>query len=172
MGWTDRDDRQSKCEGPLGAVDDNERVARLVGTQVPNVGYNPFMRREFVPGPNGFDDTCGNSDGASVDRLLNLSEADVRARSAAKADSVNGRRIAQGKTANMTPDGALVAEVEALRALRVADYPEQVVFVYDDPMDTNPQHAVIRVKPDLPATQLAGLIDDIRIAFSGKITQV
>lgn len=68
-------------------------------------------------------------------------------------------------------NGARVAEVDRLRAIRVTGEPDaQVVFAYDDPIDEiNDQHAVLRVREDVERSNWNDIRDKIKKEFSRMV---
>lgn len=162
------------CPDGLGAVRDEERVARLFVPQVPDQGYQPFIRKDLLP-PKGraASDVCGASDGASVDRRSTLSDDELRTRSARFATECNAERARRGKPPNRFAGGALVASVDRLRAIRrPVGKPEQIVLVYDDAMPENAEHAVVRLSEAVPEEEVAGLVDDLRACFDEVVGSV
>lgn len=62
--------------------------------------------------------------------------------------------------------GAVVATTATLRGIEVDGRPgEQVVFVYDDPSDANPLHAVVRGSLSLDRPEQTFVRDRVREAF-------
>lgn len=171
MNWTARCESDPYCEGALGRVSSDEKVARIVIRQEPDQGYNPFQRSELLPPKKREpDNTCGQQDGLSVDRSSNLSRDQLYARSVARAFAKNEIRKANGKPANQSPEGAVVAEVERLRQIsRPSMEGKQVIFIYDDALPDNQQHAVIRVSASVPDEEVALILDDIRRAFDQRV---
>lgn len=163
MSWTGRSDAEPCCEGARGAVAADERVARITIRPARPQGYQPFSRRDLFPPADGqFSNDCGMADGLSVDRANGLSEAEIVARSAARAATANARREAEGKPPSQSQDGAIIAHAGHLRALRRDQRPDQqMVFVYDDPTPTNDRHAVIRCSVEVP--------DEVRASFLARM---
>jgi hypothetical protein len=96
----------------------------------------PIARKELFPDNEmAISNVCGDSDGLSVVRNIDLADGEILKRSA----------IQSAVRQNRTPRGASVASVFALRNIRTVDNPDkQVVFVYDDPKTDDPYHAVVR----------------------------
>jgi hypothetical protein len=169
--WTTRSESEAFCEGPLARVDSTEAVARLIVRQEPNEGYNPFQRSDLLPPKKrDIENTCGEQDGLSVDRCRGLSADELIARSALRAEVSNARRVERGKAPNQFPAGASVAEVSDLRAIGSPGLPgRQVVFVYDDAMEDNAEHAVIRLSEHVPEEEVALVLLDLKNAFKERI---
>lgn len=162
MDWSARPDDVPCCPGPDGAVAMQERLARLLHTRNIEPDFDPLRRSEFFPKTGKpFSNTCGYADGCSVVRCNGLTENDVRQRCQAQADKQPGR----------VQEGALVATAHDLRSIRLEDRPdEQVVFIYDDPTDSEPKHAIIRGKETLSRPDQDFLREQIRKAFSERIS--
>lgn len=172
MSWTGRSDAEPCCEGTRGAVAADERLARITIRPARPQGYQPFNRRDLFPPATGqFSNDCGVADGLSVDRSNGLSEAEIVARSAARAATANARREAEGKPPSQSKDGAIIARAGRLRALRCDQRPdEQMVFVYDDPTPTNDRHAVIRCSVDIPDEERASFLARLQNLFDTIIS--
>jgi len=169
MPWTSRNEAAPCCAGEFGAVSSDEHVVRLRLKQYPQKGYSPFQRTDFFRTSPPFND-CGQQEGCSVDRLLDLSDPQVRARSEAKAALSNQRSIDAGREPLMSGDGGLVACVADLRLVRREGAPaEQIIFVYDDARDDNPQHAVIRAADSVPDEERRSIIRKVELKFTGSV---
>lgn len=133
--WAERPDGISCCGGDHGAVASDEVVARLLHSRIIEPDSDPVPRRELFPPPKGFTNKCGDADGMSVTRRDTLSDDDLRARATVQAERKEGR----------TQQGALLATVAMIRAIRLdGEGDRQVAFVYDDPTEHEPLHAVVR----------------------------
>jgi hypothetical protein len=107
-----------------------------------------------------FTNECGVADGCSVDRANELTDAALKERAAIRA----------GEGADRRPQGAIVASVDALRAITSPlDGTTPVVRIYDDPMEENPQHAIIRVHEGLPRPAFDAVRVKIIEAFSRRV---
>ncbi|HEX8127224.1 MAG TPA: hypothetical protein VF548_16735 [Allosphingosinicella sp.] len=170
MSWTDQPESERRCHDSPGAVSSTETVARITVRPLEPDGYVPFLRKDFFPPGKDFDNECGDSDGCSVERLGKLSAADIVAKSQARADQANARRTSKGKPANRAADGARTALVGTLRSIRLEDRPEeQILFVYDDGGEKNPDHAILRASPALTPEEGAALLLKVNNSFKGHI---
>lgn len=161
MSWTGRPDCEPCCPGPLGATADGETVARYVNSNTVEPDKAAFQRAELT-GENydPISNDCGSSHGCSVDRIDGLNEEAIKSRSELQAVG-RGNRVAEG---------ARLAIVEDLRAIRHHDYPDdQVVYIYDDPKPDNDRHAVVRVSDKLHRGELKELQRDLVAAFSKRV---
>lgn len=170
MPWTDLIDIAPRCGCgvPYSACTSAEPVARITITQMPDIGYTPFQRKDFLP-PKEYavSNVCGDSDGVSVIRCQDLSAAAVRLKSQNRATEANRRRRLANKAPNQAPKGALIAQVEDLRSIRTAGHPHtQAVFVYDDPTLLEPEHAVIRMSVNVAEDEVGVVLAAVRAAFS------
>ena len=172
VSWTSRADGACYCDGPLGAVLNGEQVARILILQDPPQGYNPFSRKEFFPPTDRLaSNVCGDADGCSVDRCSDLTKEELIERSARRAATANARAAARQKTSiTRLPGGAVIATVGVLREVRAASQPnQQAIFVYDDPLADNGEHAVIRASVEVPEEEVALLLLDVRRTFSDRV---
>ena len=172
MSWSGRSEAEPCCAGPLGAVSSNEEVARITIRPIGPPGYRAFTRSQFFPPANGvFNNECGQSSGCSVDRSNGLSDDDLRALSAARAEQRNLKRAEEGKPPSQAPEGAMVALVGSLRAIRMEERPnDQAVLIYDDPVPENDRHAVIRGREDIPEEERAAFLSKVEATFVRVIT--
>lgn len=135
MDWTSWPEDEPRCPGEHGAVCFQEQIARLLHS---GLGANPgpFRRSDLFAGADKkVSNECGNSHGLSVVRNATLDDSELRRRSQQQAAA----------RPNRTALGALVAEVAALRKIKLPGRPaEQVVFVYDDPLPSDSLHAIVR----------------------------
>jgi hypothetical protein len=163
MNWTDRPDGEACCPGLLGAVTEQESVARLLITRdPPPQGYEPIRRSELFPSPEGFSNECGDADGLSVDRCNGLSDDDLRTRSEAHACQQTGRR----------GNGAIIAGVADLRATILEGVnSDQAVFVYDDARSNNQEHSVVRCV-EVSRPRQTSLRDHVASRFSRTVNAV
>lgn len=160
MSWTDRADDVSCCNGPLGAVGPKEHVARLLITGTLEPMQAAFKRSELhADGVVVISNACGDSHGLSVDRCDSLSDDDIRQRADVQAAKKPGRK----------GEGARIASVAALRAIRQRGSDEQVVFVYDDPRADNDHHSVVRISHTVPRTDYKVLAKDVMGAFNRRV---
>jgi hypothetical protein len=157
MYWTSWPEGDARCPGDHGPVGSAEAVARLLHSKLLQSTGGPFRRSEIFRKPSGsFSNECGKSDGMSVVRSNTLSDDDLRERSQKQA-ALRPQR---------TAEGALVAKVAALREIEVDGRPgEQVVFIYDDPLPSEPLHAVLRGGEALDRPEQTFVRDKIRDAF-------
>jgi hypothetical protein len=158
QGWTGSSDEEQCCPSALGAVGSGETLARrtLKRTSAP-LTYAWFKREDFIPKNDGFSNDCGTKDGLSVDRRDTLTDEQIYQRSNEFA------RI--GK--NRVGDGAYLIKVETVRNVRKYNTPnQQVLFVYDDPMIENLEHAVIRIAEDVPDEERGILLDVLQEEFA------
>lgn len=154
MTWAGRDESVACCDGP-GPVQDAEAVCRiLIKRTAEPLFYSWFARKDLFPSGE-FSNDCGSQDGLSVDRAADLSEDEITARSAARAAAGNNRRS----------NGGLQAEVGAIRAIVRHDQTSNAFRVYDDPLQSNAEHAVIRGFDDIPEEDRAVLMGDLEELF-------
>ncbi len=143
-----------------------EALARLIHSKnypKPISGEFEWVRRkELFPVPNKpIDNTCGNAEGVSVDRIIELTEDDIWQRSCAR---VSGKVDRQAK-------GALVAKATELRDISLEGIEvEQFVYIYDDPKPDNPQHSVIRGNDLIPRSRHDDLRSRVSDAFNRLIS--
>lgn len=170
MPWTSRNDAAACCDGQYGPVSPAESVVRLRMKQYPQKGYTPFQRSDFFRVQPPFNE-CGEQHGCSVDRMIDLSADEVRARSNSKARISNQRAASEGRPALMSGDGGLLAQVSELRLIRRDGAPEeQVIFVYDDARADNQQHAVLRAADSVPDEERRSVIRKVERKFTGVIS--
>lgn len=156
MSWTGRDDRSQCCPSDLGAPKDREKLARLLHSKIVEPDFDPLRRSDFFPPKNGkFSNECGKSDGSSVVRTDGLSDDQIRQMAQAQAERRPGR----------TQQGALVATCRDLRKIRLDDAAHQQVFIYDDPLEDEPRHAVVRGDERLDRPDQDALREEIRETF-------
>ena len=158
QGWTRSSDDEQCCPSGLGAVESVETIARLtlIRTKEP-LGYNPFNRRDLFSADDTPNNDCGNKDGCSVDRRDTLSDYIILKRSDDFAARGNNR----------VGNGAYLVKVETLRHHRLETMPnQQVLFVYDDPMPENAEHAVIRATNEVADEERGILLGDLKEYFS------
>lgn len=158
MDWTPWPDDVARCPGTHGAVGAGESVARLLHSKLVHPLGDAFRRSELFSEPGKqVSNECGNADGLSVVRSGSLSDVELRQRSLDQA-ILKPERIS---------NGAVVAQAAALRRIEVDGRAgEQVVFIYDDPLPSNPLHAVVRGKQVLDRPERIFVRDRIREAFS------
>lgn len=162
MDWTRRSDIAAACGADPGPVADREDVARLLHSTIVDPAAAAFSRKELEAPPpaTAFDNTCGFADGCSVHRSTNLSNEEIAARARVQAAVRAGR---EGR-------GAIVAAVSDLRAIPCSLDPNgRAVYVYDDPMADNREHAVLRVSQALPRTDFVDIRDQIIRAFKSRV---
>lgn len=163
MSWFDRNENTACCDGP-GPVENDELVCRiLVKRTIEPLFYEWISRRELFPSPN-FSNLCGDQDGLSVDRSYGLDDCTIDRRSTERAEKGNNR----------IANGGLEAPVNRIRQLRWLDPSTQICKIYDDPMNANPEHAVIRLTEEIPdeerslvVAKVKELFDNPRGAFAG-----
>ena len=157
IGWAEQSDRQPCCESSLGAVANDEFIARLIIKPNPTNGYTPFRRGEiFGNTKHGTSNFCGEKSGCSVLRCNSLSVTKLTELSEAQAKM----------KPNRTGDGARRANTGTLRKIRAANTPDlQVVFVYDDPREDQIYHAVMRGSHKIEPSDQKLIIEDIEKAF-------
>lgn len=160
MSWCGRTDRDACCDGPHGPVDGHENVARLLHEAIIDPDRAAFTRRDLaahkIAEPSN---VCGDADGCSVDRMIQLNEDDVAARSKAYAAEKPGRVAA----------GAVIASVADLRGIRHPSIQGQAVFVYDDPRAANDLHAVVRLSDEVPRSDFKLMQRKVIDAFRRKV---
>lgn len=161
MSWTGRDDSNPCCGDDPGPVAPEETVARLLHSGIVDPPTVTFRRDDLHPRqPHACNNTCGESDGLSVDRCAGLEAGEIQARALAQAKARPGR----------TSAGALTALVSELRELRSEHDPRgRAVYVYDDPRPGNKQHSVIRVSEAIPRSDFHEVRDQIMKLFAGRI---
>ena len=137
MTWTGRADHQACCGASPGPISDGETIARLLHANI-RVEENAHLTRSELQPPRKrpLDNRCGQADGCSVDRSSRLTDEELLRRAAAHALT----RISTG---------AIEWKAGDLRQIRADGDERQVVFIYDDPMNDNHEHAVMRVREDL-----------------------
>lgn len=155
MSWSGRDEGAPCCEG-LGSVEHTECVCRIIikRTKEP-LYYSWFARADLYP-PEAFSNECGTQDGLSVDRSRDINDEEIGRRSADRA-ATRPNRIA---------NGGLEAEVDAIRSIERFDEESPAFKVYDDPLDSNQEHAVIRGVESAPEEDRSLLIDELESLFS------
>lgn len=157
MAWITRPDSEQRCPGDQGGVSDDEVVVRNATSSIAD--RLPFSRSDLVPpearkGPT--DNGCGSSHGGSVTRQGERTHPELLDAAEAYAKEKAGR----------TSLGVQIAAVLDLRHLSVVEQAGvQVVFVYDDPRDDDPQHAVVRIDETLTRPQQGDLITDLKDVF-------
>lgn len=160
--WISRSEATACCPGGHGPVQGCERLARLLHTKIVEPDYDPLRRSDFFPPTKRpMSNECGSSDGCSVIRASGLSDEDVRKLAQAQAARREGRE----------QKGALLAECAALRAIRLPNNDNQVVFVYDDPLGDEPRHAIIRCDDQLHRPDQDELRESIRAAFNEHVSE-
>lgn len=161
MPWTTRPDSENRCDGPLGYVRDEETVARLLHSKIEIPMSSAFSRKMLeMPKDGVFDDACGDADGCSVDRAESLDVSELCAR----ADAIAA--LGEGRVGR----GAVVARVGDLRAIPHASDPlERAVYIYDDPMANNAQHAVLRVSASVDRSEFQIVREQIIKAFALRV---
>lgn len=140
-GWTDRDDSQQCCDGQFGPVSNEEEIARLLHSKIVQPYAEPIRRGELFPaGGNAPSNLCGDADGVSILRLMGLAEQAILDKAMAQAN----------KRPDRETKGAIIAKALKLRNISLSELgDQQIVFVYDDPRDDEPLHAVIRGNSDV-----------------------
>lgn len=160
MSWDCRDEASATCPGPYGPVTNNEQVSRLLirRTKEP-LNWTPFNQKDLYPIAPNIDNACGTErgqDGCSVDRFDHLDPTAVIARS--------DQFAAHGK--NRVGHGALVANVGEIRSITAEDTPELPAFrIYDDSIQTNPEHAVIRGCLHVPIEERPSVVGALQYLF-------
>lgn len=141
--WTDCDDRLANGCG-TGPISDGEQVVRLLNLEMcPTPGLlkeatfpSDALRKPTVP-----SNACGSRDGESLLRLAGKAVTDFAVECEA--------RFAGAK---FGPAGVCLSKVEPIRALRPPhDQSLQLFYVYEDPNEGQPEHAVIRYTDDISA---------------------
>lgn len=154
MTWSGRDEGVACCQG-MGAVGSGEQVTRiLVKRTAEPLFYTWFARRDLFPTPD-FSNNCGVQDGLSVDRSTNLTDLQITARSAARAAKGNNR----------ISNGGVEAKVELVRSVMQIEQQVPAFRVYDDPIDGNPEHAVIRGCEEIPEEDRATVMGELESLF-------
>jgi len=142
-------------------VNDDEWVARLLHSKIIDPDRAAFTRKELAA--EGIEDpsnVCGDADGVSVDRMIDLNDNDVIQRSNDYAAQKEGRVAA----------GALLASVAALRAISHEEAEAgRAVFVYDDPRADNDRHAVIRLSDKIPRADFKRMQRRVIDAFTRRV---
>jgi hypothetical protein len=125
-------------------VKNSESIGRILHSGIAPTGIpdeQTFPLDDLLLMRSGsIDHDCGNSDGASVQRLLATTMDDLLQRS---------REIA-AKKPNRKPFGVAIGSVDELRRIRLSQLPGQVVFLLPDGSEKDPGHSVIRMSPDVP----------------------
>jgi hypothetical protein len=166
MTWTTTSEQVARCNGKFGRVQCKESVARHVHSKncpPERDEFEPIRRSELFPKKlEKVDNSCGNSDGISVDRIIELSDQELFKRG---LDRVFGKEDRQAL-------GFLKACVHDLRRIRLDDAPNtQCVYVYDDPKPpNNEQHGVIRGCQDVPKTRQDEVREEIKEKFSELVS--
>jgi|GEM_PF-6371218 len=160
MTWTVRPDDEPCCGEAPGLVRCEEDIARLIHSKIDDPDVLAFTRKDLtghgIPNPSN---VCGQADGCSVDRVVDLDDDALRARSQQQAAKREGR----------TAKGAWIANVAALRTIKHPAAPEGAVRVYDDPMPDNDRHAVLRVSAAIPRTDFNEMRRAIIAAFDRRV---
>lgn len=134
-GWVDRPESIQCCPNSPGPVKGSERIVRLLHTRIVEPDFDPLKRSEFFPPKNGFSNICGDADGCSVIRASDLTDEEINQKSEVQASRREGR----------SAQGALVTVANDLRNIRMIEFEEeQLVFIYDDPLDNEIRHCVVR----------------------------
>jgi hypothetical protein len=159
MSWIERSEKVPCCPDASTAVNDDERIARLLHSKNSQPFQETFRREELLPPKGGHSNECGLADGFSVTRALDLSDDILRRMAADYASERDGRHSS----------GAIVAMAHDLRAIRkTGDVASQVVYLYDDPTAKDPMHAVIRVVP-MDRPDFSDVKDKIGRSFNATI---
>jgi hypothetical protein len=122
-----------------------------------------FSRKELFPPENGktFSNECGDSDGCSVLRATELTDAEIQARSELQA----------AVRPNRESDGAVLANAATLRDIEIEGrVGEKLVFIYDDPKKEDQLHAVLRGSQKLDRPEQTLLRDAIEAAFTTELS--
>jgi hypothetical protein len=149
-GWTDRPEGIACCPDSPGPVISAEIVARLNAVLPAPSGIDYFPRNELIPPKpevEPISNVCGEQHGYSVTRTAGRSDDEV-------AELSRSLAAAKGKSSF----GTLAGPVDSLRAYRLTQVDGQVVFIYDDPIKGDNNHAVIRVRADLSK----GRVNEVR----------
>ena len=160
MGWTDRSDMEPCCGDSPGAVGDAEKLARLLHSGISVPERSRIKRQELWPTDKkkSYSDTCGSSDGASVNRCSQMRDDEVRRWA---KDYAEKRRH--------TSEGAIVAQASALRQITYPGEKGRVVFIYDDPRCDDETHAVIRASDTVPRTDQDRVRDAVLFCFKDRV---
>lgn len=159
--WTDRDETAQCCPGPLGRVDDAEPLARtkIKRTKEPLFWTAFNLTDLYPPLKREADNECLSAygqDGFSVTRAGQLTDRELHERSDAFA--------ALGK--NRVGDGAFVAVAAHIRAIRSIESGDVVAYrIYDDPIESNKEHSVIRGCLDIPEEERSSVMADLQDLF-------
>lgn len=95
--------------------------------------------------------------------------------SSERAQAVNLRAMEKSNPPKSVrvSNGARIAKATDVRSIRLARNPDkQVLFVYDDPCDEEPCHAVIRMDNDTPEEEVAGVLDKIAAIFRHSVKPI
>lgn len=163
MSWTGRRDDLACCGDDPGLVAHPERLARLLHSKIEAPLEAAFTRKDLTwhGASRPFENGCGFADGCSVDRRDSLDDDELRRRAWDRANAAPGR---EGR-------GAVVASASVLRGIAaVHDPSSRAVYIYDDPMAGNRQHAVIRVNSDVPRSDFDKIRVAIMAAFSDRVS--
>ncbi len=154
--WSGRSEDEPCCHGPLGPVRNDEQLARLTfqRTKEP-LHYKWIQRKELFPRDNAFSNVCGAQDGMSVDRSSDLSNQQLIDRSEVHARRGNHR----------LGNGAYVADAGAVRAIH-SPSGECAFRIYDDPLQDNDEHAVIRGRILVPEEERTFVMIDLEELFA------
>lgn len=156
MGWTSRSEGIACCPGALGPLRDVETVARLIVGKVDEPDFEPIRRSELFPNGADFSNICGDSDGLSVARNSALSNEAVKIMSVAQANQRPGRNAR----------GAIVANVQDLRDVRIQNLPLQLIFIYDDAKKSDTTHAVVRCLESIDRPSQEQIRIEVRECFN------
>lgn len=163
MPWTTRFDDSACCGNSPGSVNDNEPIARLLHSRISDPISAAFNRTQLTrPDDGAFSNGCGDADGCSVDRAAKLTESDLRERALSFAEQRPGREA----------QGAIVALASDLRGIEcTADPKGRAVYIYDDPMAENAEHAVVRLSQHLPREDFQAVRLQMIAAFRWRVHQ-
>lgn len=140
--WTEWDDSTGRCGAD--AVAPGERLTRImhrrIGTERHPDSYFTRTELQHFGTSDPIENECGKSSGTSVmrrsvddDALLNQQIDEL----------LKGR-------SDFEIGGFATFSAGACRSIALKSQPNrQVIFVYDDPNEPNPKHAVIRIPRDL-----------------------
>lgn len=158
--WVDRDDRVAgHC--PAGPVTDDEQVAKLLDTATwPDADdkmHDAAFQSKVLRQPVGraINNACGSRDGESLLRCAQLSDADLIQRSERQRGAANR--------------GAAIARTSDIRNIVLHhDNSVRVFWIYEDPNELDPEHAVIRFDDRHKAFWVAAR-SDLKAAFKRKV---
>lgn len=154
MSWLERDENLPCCPG-LGAVTDEEFICRiLVRRVVEPLNYEWISKKDLFP-VSDFSNKCGEQDGLSVDRSSCLSDCEIWERSERRAKERSGRVACS----------SISASVSKIRKFQWDELEGHSCKIFDDPLEANAEHAVLRANDQIPIEERSLFVAAIKKLF-------